>query len=171
MVLMTKLLVFLSIKSGYFSLYLNTVGYLWLACEFDIIIIIIIISLSPSHTHAHARARTHTHHTHTHTHTHTTHTHTTHHTHTHTTHTHTPHTTHHTQHTTHTLTHHESVQGFVPLIMHSQNSETCVFSCITNCVHVLMRNKSDNCLYRYVNSLYYKHCSHLHVLATYCGHL
>ena len=46
----------------------------------------------------------------------------------------------------------------------------CIFIHHKLCTCV-MRNKTDNCIYRYVNSLYYKLCSFLHVLATYCGHL
>jgi hypothetical protein len=34
-----------------------------------------------------------------------------------------------------------------------------------------MQNKTNKCIHRYVNSLYYKQRSLLHVLATYCGHL
>jgi hypothetical protein len=34
-----------------------------------------------------------------------------------------------------------------------------------------MRDTTDNCIYIYVNLLYYKQRSLLHVSATYCGHL
>ena len=34
-----------------------------------------------------------------------------------------------------------------------------------------MRNKANKCIYRYVNLLYYKQCSLVHVVASYCGHL
>ena len=34
-----------------------------------------------------------------------------------------------------------------------------------------MRNKIKNCIYKYVNSLYYKQRSFLDVSANYCGHL
>jgi hypothetical protein len=35
----------------------------------------------------------------------------------------------------------------------------------------IMRDATDNYIHRYVNLLYYKQCSLLHVSATYCGHL